>query len=454
MSNEVMTYTDVFESAIVWLKQDPERALRMATAVYSRDLNYGDLKEVPEGKIQNLMGVCKAGLPVKQTFGSLYHFKHAMAADPTEPQYAVNAAYGYLLTYQPEKAEKLALEVLENHPDFADACVKLFNSLQHQGRYRDGYEAQLKYINVFDCDFSRMALGLTEFMLSDMKDEEMYRKALVNYRGRYAQLNHSLVNHPLGSPALLKTFLEDQDVWVFLEQGLGDSVMMIPYIQKLAAEIANRVMVVSVDHDSSIDCFESLGCFNKYKNITLIKQANYHGDPASEPQVWMFDLLALGMPSAVCKPQKLRGNPNGKTGIVWRGNPKHPNDFWRSIPFEDMKPFIKQNGKHLLSLQSNLTIEEAEFLKANGVEIDHSIPGYDHLCEVVGNLKQVVTVDTFMSHLAGYMGVPCALLLSTVADWRWGISDVKTPWYTNHSLLRQSKIGDWKALLNDVQRSI
>lgn len=451
-----MKLSDVFESAVAWIQVDPERAYRMASHIYGawRPVEAAD---VPYDKLMNLMGVTVAALPQRRMAdqeAARFFFSRAVKENPDEPQYQTNLAFAHMLNYNPEEAQRIASEALVKHPNYADGCVKLFNSLQHQGRFSDCYKAQLAYEKVFDTDFNRMSIGLTEFMLSDMKDQDLYYKALVNYRGRYAQLNHALTNHPLGSPKLLKTFLEDQDVWVFLEQGLGDSVMMIPYIQKLAAEIANRVMVVSVDHDSSIECFEALGCFNKYKNVTLVKQANYHNSPYSEPQVWMFDLLALGMPNEVCKPQKLVNNPNGKTGFVWRGNPKHPNDFWRSMPWEVVKPFIEQNGRSLLSLQSNLTMEEVEFLKANGVEIDSGIPDYERLCGVVGGLKQVVSVDTFMSHLAGVMGVPCHILLSTVADWRWGMSDVKTPWYSNHSLLRQPRIGNWKALLNDVQRTI
>lgn len=447
-----MKLSDVFESAVGWMETNPDRAYRMAEHVQE---NCPDCEgDVPLDKAWNLSGISAAAVCPKQGRYAEFCFSRAVNENPNEPQYKTNLAYAHMLCYKPEEAEKLALKVLEEHPNYADACVKLFNSLQHQGRYRDCYNAQLKYQPVFDTDFNHMSIGLTEFMLSDMKDEDLYYKALLNYRGRYASLNKSLVNHPLGSPRLLKTLLEGQDVWVFLEQGLGDSVMMIPYIQKLAGEVANRVIVVSVEHDSSIECFEAIGCFNKYKNITLLKQADYHGNPLDEPQVWMFDLLALGMPSSVCKPQRLKGNPAGKTGFVWRGNPKHPNDYWRSIPFEDIKPFVEANGSRLISLQSNLTIEETEFLRGNGVEIDNSIPIYEHLYDVMGNLKQVVSVDTFMSHLAGTMGIPCQLLLSTVADWRWGPSGVETPWYTNHSLLRQDRIGNWKGLLNDVQRTV
>jgi hypothetical protein len=48
---------------------------------------------------------------------------------------------------------------------------------------------------------------------------------------------------------------------------------------------------------------------------------------------------------------------------------------------------------------------------------------------LIAHLDLVITVDTAVAHLAGSMGKPVWILLSTFADWGWGIQGTQTEWY-------------------------
>ena len=122
--------------------------------------------------------------------------------------------------------------------------------------------------------------------------------------------------------------------------------------------------------------------------------------------------------------------------------------------FSDIKPFIEKHGKKLVSLQSNLKPEERTFLESAGVEIASEIVDHNALIATLNGLDAVVTVDTFMSHMAGYLGVRCYTLLATNVDWRWGCGSDKSDWYPNHTLLRQKECGDWSPLLNELNSII
>ena len=62
---------------------------------------------------------------------------------------------------------------------------------------------------------------------------------------------------------------------------------------------------------------------------------------------------------------------------------------------------------------------------------------------VMQHLDLVVTADTSIAHLAGALGVPVWLALSTMADWRWLLEREDTPWYPALRLFRQTALADW-----------
>jgi ADP-heptose:LPS heptosyltransferase len=56
----------------------------------------------------------------------------------------------------------------------------------------------------------------------------------------------------------------------------------------------------------------------------------------------------------------------------------------------------------------------------------------------------VVSADTASAHLAGALGVPVWVALSTAADWRWLCGREDTPWYPSMRLFRQKRRGEWE----------
>jgi hypothetical protein len=351
-----------------------------------------------------------------------------------------------MLNSCPEEAERVARELIKKDPNYEDAYVKLSNALLHQGRYLQAFLTHLKQYEKWPNQSSKMALGLTALAISDMKDKTSYLKGVEYFSGRterYAITPFNLFSGDINN-------LKGEVVRLYLEQGLGDCVMFIPYIKRLA-EIVDHVAIVSTDQDPGIAVYEALNCFPE--NVTLIRKdkAPSLKDDHDVYSLWMFDLLALGLPGEICPPVPRVTNQFGKVGFCWRGNPKHPNDHFRSMPWEHAKKIIEFYGPRMITLQSKLTEEEYNFITSHGGIVDPQIDNYKGLYDLLLSLKRVITVDTFMSHFAGIAGVPCTVLLAVNMDWRWGVSSDKTDWYTNHTLLRQSRCGDWGSILDALE---
>jgi len=59
-----------------------------------------------------------------------------------------------------------------------------------------------------------------------------------------------------------------------------------------------------------------------------------------------------------------------------------------------------------------------------------------------------------VAHLAGALGVPCVVLLSFPADWRWGQSGDTTSLYESFRLARCDSLDDWASALRRADRHI
>ena len=91
-----------------------------------------------------------------------------------------------------------------------------------------------------------------------------------------------------------------------------------------------------------------------------------------------------------------------------------------------LEPLLAGTGITLLPLQVGPDAAELEAYSAALLPTP-DLSDWERTAAVLERLLGVITVDTAVAHLAGSLGVPTALLLSTPCDWRWGFSGEHTP---------------------------
>lgn len=125
-------------------------------------------------------------------------------------------------------------------------------------------------------------------------------------------------------------------------------------------------------------------------------------------------------------------------GFAWRGNPLHPADRFRSLSDDAAREIIRLLGDGYVSLQ-----------------LDGGSPARDlvETAALIAELDQVISADTMIAHLAGLIGTPVRILLSAAPDWRWLTGREDSPWYPRARLIRQTRIGDWGPVIEDIRRS-
>lgn len=100
-----------------------------------------------------------------------------------------------------------------------------------------------------------------------------------------------------------------------------------------------------------------------------------------------------------------------------------------------------------------------------GAETHPAGPGYTDLsprltdfadtAAAIEAMDLVVTVDTAVAHLAGALGKPVLILLSTPCDgYFWMLDRADSPWYASARLVRQGSDGSWDAVLAEVRAEL
>lgn len=141
-----------------------------------------------------------------------------------------------------------------------------------------------------------------------------------------------------------------------------------------------------------------------------------------------------------------------KIGLVHAGSPGHQDDACRSIPpqlFEVLAPL--RSSATFFSLQKarpDPLPPLPESLAA--IDLGDLLSDFSHTAYALDLLDLLITVDTSVAHVAGAMGLPVLLLLPFLPDWRWMLNRKDTPWYPTMRLYRQTRPGDWEAVLAHV----
>jgi len=144
-----------------------------------------------------------------------------------------------------------------------------------------------------------------------------------------------------------------------------------------------------------------------------------------------------------------------RIGLVWSGNPTHPNDHNRSIALETLLPLLDVEAQ-FISLQKDLRPVDAAVLRERSDIRDAGpeLKNFTDTATLLGHLDLLITVDTSVAHLAGALGRPAWVLLPRLPDWRWMLDREDNPWYPSLRLFRQTETATWPPVVQRVKEAL
>ncbi|MEM9139103.1 MAG: hypothetical protein AAGB15_04675 [Pseudomonadota bacterium] len=250
--------------------------------------------------------------------------------------------------------------------------------------------------------------------------------------------------------------VEGSRILVLWEQGLGDTIHFIRGAIDLQRLGARPLLDVQSPLRPVMAASPALG-------LAL------SGGAKVAPNLWirMLDMVPLISPTAaqirwpgayisapaIAEPiLPLAGRASLRVGLAWTGSADFPMNDIRSVPLAALAPLRDCARCDFYSL---MLLPVADQIAAEGfqdwiTDLSPVAQPFDRLAGVISQLDVVVTMCTSIAHLAGAMGKPTFLMLSTMGEWRWGRDSSTTPWYPSMRLFRQPRFGDWDSVVAEV----
>lgn len=248
-------------------------------------------------------------------------------------------------------------------------------------------------------------------------------------------------------------------VFVYGEQGVGDKIQFarfLPWVRSLADKVTlatdpgttTLLWGYSKVCDIVLGAEAAVGCDYQIPIGSLPRLYGLHaGNIPPDPGL----LQTADSSDQISVPGLL------KIGLVWAGNPLHPNDDIRSLKFEDVLPLCSDPRNAIFSLQ--VGPRSADIANAQAQRLVTDLSGvfqgdWSHTAAVISQMDLIVCADTGIAHLAGALGKPVFVMVQRFSDWRWMWDRSDTPWYPSMRLFRQEKIHEWKPVVAAVAAAI
>lgn len=249
----------------------------------------------------------------------------------------------------------------------------------------------------------------------------------------------------------------DQAVYVWAEQGIGDTFQFARYLPLVAAQSKRTILAVP----------PSLWClFEGYKEcgVELLKLGTVATDVDAEvslmslphlfgatPAEWPADPGLLGKNIS---PRYWSSTPTRlAVGLCWAVNPSSHHSLERTVPFHSLLQLTANGDIDFESLQVGPASADIARSQAQTVVVDLSGQLTDDWASTASAIKAldvVVTTDTSVAHLAAILKKPTIMLLARRDWWRWGNMGDKTRWYPTMTIIRQQTPFSWDREVQQV----
>jgi len=274
----------------------------------------------------------------------------------------------------------------------------------------------------------------------------------------------TLPPRPLPQPVWDGTMLAGRTLLLYAEQGLGDTIQFIRFVERIA-KVGGRIVVeaqkpllpllrpiAAIDQlISPGDPLPPIDC-----HLPLLSLPEILGPLRADPSIAGPYLVADPARRALWRP-RLERPGHCRIGLTWAGNPGYAADSQRSIDSALLIDSLDAPGLALFSLQKDLRPGDAEILAARADRVTPLGPDLRDFVDtaaVIAELDLLICVDSAVPHLAGALGRPAWVLSRYAPDWRWNYRHDDSPWYPSLRLFHQNTPLDWPEVLTRVKAAL
>ena len=258
--------------------------------------------------------------------------------------------------------------------------------------------------------------------------------------------------------------IAESTLTVIGEQGFGDIIHFSRYIP----DLRNRCRSITFCCPPALTkIFKDLPGIDHFqdRDKPWRLQTDYHVHLLSLPRIFntTIDSIPSQVPYVSADPvavEAWRDRLKPETmniGLVWGGNPDQAENIDRSCPIENLLPLTKIPGTTFYSLQKGESKDQLLELDSSQhgiIDYTDELDDFADTAALVKALDLVITVDTSVAHLVGALNHPVWTLLWFAHCWRYLQKREDSPWYPSMRLFRQSSIGNWPSVVDQVSEAL
>jgi tetratricopeptide (TPR) repeat protein len=375
-----------------------------------------------------------------------------------EAHYNRGALLGKMERYDEELAAYRQAIALK--PRFVRAYVNLGVALRDLRRFD---EALLQFKKALSLDpndaGARTNRAQTNLLLGEF--EHGWRE--YEWRWRDGAGTHGFPQNTLWTGAQPIT---GKTVFVHHEQGFGDTLQFMRFVDRLGAAGARVVLRVQ---DALLPLLHDYrGADEVIGETAQVPRFDYHIPIMSLPFALEIRAADLAVPAPYVHADDalvrqwddlFAGSVRRPgIGIVWSGSTTHLNDRNRSIPLEQLRPLLDADAD-FFSLQREVRDSDRACVaqldqRAVLCDVSARLATFAETAALIARLDLVISVDTAVAHLAGALGKPVWIALPFMPDWRWQLERNDSPWYAQARLFRQTQRGNWTDVVAALRAEI
>ncbi|NQV47482.1 MAG: tetratricopeptide repeat protein [Rhodospirillaceae bacterium] len=413
----------------------------------------------------NNLGVALKG--IEDLEDAAASFEMSLEQNPGDIEVLDNLGMTYCLLGRLEEAMSYLEKALAIDPNYPEALNDLGITLHDMGRYDEAIESYRKALAARP-DYDEASYNLALCLLLKGAFGEGWNQ----YEKRFSIKKFALAGvNLLGQTFWDGSALDGKTILLFGEQGAGDSIQFIRYVERIkdmgatvvvncAPELKTLFKTVA-GIDKLISTPEALPRFDVFAPLLslprILGMTGIDDIPGNVPYLAATKNAIAERPVDTAKTH---------VGFVWAGNKDHQNDIGRSVPPEYFGPLVGRGGigkdgagKDGIAFYSLQVGERSAEIRGLDFypqirDIASKLTDYALTAAFINQLDLIITVDTSVAHLAGAMGKPVWTLLPFVPDFRWMLERTDSPWYPTMRLFRQPSPGDWDSVFADVAAAL
>jgi tetratricopeptide (TPR) repeat protein len=360
---------------------------------------------------------------------------------------------------RPEAAVASYEKALAIQPDHADAACNLGRAFQDLNRLEEALASYDRALAIRP-DHAEAAFSKSLCLLLSGRFDEGWllyesRKQLPEYAPHFA-LRSFQQRIWTG-----ETSLSGKTVFIYWEQGLGDTIQFCRFAKMLEQRGAK---VIFSAQDRLRRLLQTLS-----PTITVIGEqqipvdCDYHSPLLSLPLALKMKLDGIpcdapymrAEPERILKWRDRLGGGDFKIGVAWQGA-KNKAQPGRSFALPELRGVSQIPGVRLISLQKSEPARDLPpgmHVESLGEDFDADGAFLD-TAAVMETVDLVISCDTSTAHVAGALGRPVWVALKHAPDWRWRLHRDDSPWYPAMRLFRQPAGGDWKGVFLEIEKEL